>query len=167
MLGDWNLEPMPAAYQFGCADGGPIVGVYAGVVALPCARESDVAEIALRDHDGERRAAIRNVVPHEAARLRHVHRLRQYERGDIPDLAVRVFAQFDVLDDSVQRIVRVQLTKRPAGNLLVRDGLAGPRGERLRVVDHDLRDAGIRRRPRQERGGDGNACQGRSMRQIG
>src|SRR4029077_15273607 len=94
-----------------------------GVVALPGTGQTYVAQVALLDRDGKRAAAVRNVMPHETAGPSQVHRLGQYERGHVSDFAVRVFTEFDVLNDPVGWGTRIEFAKSAAGNLLVRDGL--------------------------------------------
>ena len=69
--------------------------------------------------DGERAAAIGHVVPHQAARFRHVDRLGDDESRDVAYLAVRVFAERDILNDFVERIARIELAECAAGDLLV------------------------------------------------
>ena len=110
----------------------------------------DVAERALGRVEQHRPAAIRHVVPQEAARLRHVDRLGDDERRDVADLAVRVLAELDVLDDLVARIVGIELAEGAAGDLLVLAGVAVSGARRAfaergrdRLVDDDFGDAGV------------------------
>ena len=57
--------------------------------------------VALVGGDGDAAAAVRHVVPHQAAALRHVDRLDQEERRDVLDLAARVpRRELDVGDDA-------------------------------------------------------------------
>jgi hypothetical protein len=102
-------------------------------------------------------------VPHHAARLTHVHRFGQHERRDVTHLAVGVLAEVDILDDRVERIVRVELTKGPTGDLLVRYRLTRGR-ERQHIVDDDRRDARLRRRDESEHGRGGDAQRGAAAR---
>ena len=74
------------------------------VVALPAAAQPDVAAMPFRDVDRDPAAAIRHVMPHQVARLRHVDRLDQEERRDVLDLAARIsWRELDVCDDAVVR----------------------------------------------------------------
>ena len=75
IFGDRDLQPVIAANVHRRAHGGAESGAHARVVALPCARQTHVAEAALHVAEGERSAAIGHVMPHQAAGFRHVHRL--------------------------------------------------------------------------------------------
>src|SRR5262249_13103730 len=83
----------------------------------------------------------------------HVHRLGDDESGDVPYLAVRVFAEPDILNDFVERITRIELAECAAGDLLVLTYVAvrGARGafaesRRDFFVNDDFGDARMQRR---------------------
>jgi hypothetical protein len=121
---------------------GPAVGGGARIVTLPAAQQADVARIALVRRKGDVAAAIGNVVPHQAARLRHVHRLADDERRHVFDLAARVRRRkLQVGNDLVRLVERIELTEGEAPDLFIGD--AGSAGGWRRALDDDLRDAGF------------------------
>ncbi|MGA7390603.1 MAG: hypothetical protein WBW99_22140 [Pseudolabrys sp.] len=92
-------------------------------------------------------------MPHQAAGFCHVHRLGDDESGDVPYLAVRVFAEPDILNDFVERIARIEFAECAAGDLLVltcvavrgaRDAFAESRRDFF--VNDDFGDARMQRR---------------------
>ena len=105
--GDRNLQPMPVADHLDWAYGGAVGCVDTGIIALPRAGQSNVAKTSLLRANQEWSPAVRNVMPHQPARFGQVGGHGQDVRGDVPNLAVRVFAQIDVLDDGVQWVARV------------------------------------------------------------
>ena len=130
----------------------------AGVVALPAAGEADVALHAQVARDRDPAAAIGHVVPHQAARLRQVHRLDDEEARDVLDLPVRVsLGMREVCDLVVVPVARIELAERAPGDGLVRRLAGGLSGERLGAVDDDARDARVRWRRPGERHGGGHA----------
>ena len=69
--------------------------------------------------------AVGHVVPHQVARLRHVDRLHQLERGRVLDHAARIARrELDVLDDGIVRIVGIEFAEGAAGERLVLAGAA-------------------------------------------
>ncbi|HWF96441.1 MAG TPA: hypothetical protein VG291_15905 [Xanthobacteraceae bacterium] len=112
----------------------------ARIVALPAAGKTDVAGRALERPDGDPAAAIGHVVPHQAARPRHVDRLHQLKRGGVLDHPTRIAGrELDVLDDRIVRIVRIELPEGAPGQGFVGAGAAEARpvegGRHLRVDD--------------------------------
>jgi hypothetical protein len=122
----------------------------AGVVALPGAQQLHVHRRERVGRKADVAAAVGNVVPHDAARGRHVLGLAQYEARDVGDLARRVARERvgDVGDERVVRVGGIDLAEGPTGQLLVRR-LVVDGGRR---VDHDARDARLHRRRRRDAG---------------
>ena len=62
--------------------------------------------------DRDSAAAVRHILPHHAAALRHIDGLHKIEVRKVLDFTVRVaWRQFDVCDDRVVRIVGVELAE--------------------------------------------------------
>ena len=64
--------------------------------------------------------AIRHVLPHQMAALRHVHRLDQEECGDVLAFAVHIpGCQIDILDDRIVQVVRIELAEDTTGERFI------------------------------------------------
>ncbi|HEX8883525.1 MAG TPA: hypothetical protein VF797_03450 [Noviherbaspirillum sp.] len=109
----------------------------ARAIALPGAGQADVALVALCHHNQRGASAVGHVMPEQAACLVHVLWPGQHEAGGVPDLAVLVLAEFDILNQRVQRVARIQFAECPSRQLFVFDGLPGGTGQRLLLIDHD------------------------------
>ena len=135
------------------------------VVALPAAAQTDIVRVAEIGRNRDAAAAIRDVVPHQPARLRHVDGLHDEEGGDVVNLAVLVSRrQPDVGDEDVVRVFGIQFTERAPGDRLVRDILAG---EGRRRINDDPGDLCMRLRDRHEHCDDRCGGECRSTEQCG
>jgi hypothetical protein len=143
-----QLQPLHAGHR-----GRHAVRRGARVVALPGAGQQDVARHAFGIGHREHAPAVGHVVPQQPAGLFQVDRLEDHEGRQVAHLAVAVLGELDVLDDPVARQRRVELAEGAPGHLLVGD--ADPRrgGHRQHLVDHDARDARLRRSAGQGRQG--------------
>ncbi len=128
----------------------------AGVVALPAAQQVQVTrgeQIGVERHVA---AAVGHVVPHQAARVGHVHRLADAKARDVLDVATRIaWRETEVGDFLVVAIARIQFAEGAAGQFLVGLGGVGGVGQRGGRVDDDARHARLRERARQR----GAACE--------
>jgi len=122
ILRDRNLQPVIAADRHCCPHVVPSVALIRRC-RLPCAGKSDVAEAALHGGECDRSARLARRATSGRSPW-PCHRLGQDERGDIADLAVRIFAEFNVLYELVERIARIELAKCAPGDLLVLTGIA-------------------------------------------